>query len=75
MEFWVSELPGTEDRGWTLGWAVAAGTVATGFSAFPSSPLSGSAATLPAAVAAGLLVTAALLWYGSNLPSRGRGVR
>lgn len=64
---------GRRTEGWTLGWAVAAGTVATGVLGLSLKPLVRQAMTLPAAVAAGLLVTAALLWYGSNLPSRGEG--
>lgn len=61
---------GRKTEGWTLGWAVAAGTVATGVLGLSLKPLVQRAMTLPAAVGGGLLVTAALLWYGANLASR-----
>ena len=61
---------GRKTEGWTLGWAVAAGTLATAFLGLSLKPLVQRAMILPAAVGAGLLVTAALLWYGAGLSTR-----
>ena len=60
-------------EGWTFGWAVLAGTVLTGAVGLPLKPLVERAMTLPWAVGAGLLVTAAVLWYGSSLSTDLRG--
>ncbi len=61
---------GRTTEGWTLGWAVAAGTAATALVGLPLKPLVQRAMTLPAAVGAGLLVTAAVLWHGAGIASR-----
>lgn len=54
-------------EGWTFGWAVIAGTVLTGAIGLSLKPVVERAMTLPWAVGTGLLVTAAVLRYGSSL--------
>jgi len=56
-----------DSEGWRLGWAVLAGTVATAAVGLPLKPLVERTMHLPGAVGCGLLITAAVLRYGSGL--------
>ncbi|MDD3513530.1 MAG: undecaprenyl-diphosphate phosphatase [Synergistaceae bacterium] len=55
------------EEGWTLGWAVLAGTVVTAAIALPLKPVVERMMELPGAVGAGLLLTSLLLWRGSSI--------
>lgn len=57
------------EEGWTLGWAVLAGTVVTAVIALPLKPVVERMMQLPGAVGAGLLLTSLLLWRGSCIVS------
>lgn len=57
------------EEGWTLGWAVLAGTVVTAVVALPLKPVVERMMALPGAVGAGLLLTSALLWRGAKMAS------
>ncbi len=67
----------SEDRrdseGWMLGWAVLAGTGVTAAVGLPLKPLVERAMQLPGAVGCGLLITAAVLWYGSGISGNRSG--
>jgi undecaprenyl-diphosphatase len=74
---WAGGFMSTEKRrteGWSVGWAVIAGTVMTAAVGFPMKPFMEQAMTMPLLVGTGLLVTSVLLWYGSSLSSGRTGV-
>jgi len=62
-----------DSEGWTLGWAVLAGTGVTAAAGLPLKPLVERAMQLPGAVGCGLLITAAVLWYGSGVSGNRSG--
>jgi len=66
-------LAARESEGWSVGWAVLAGTVVTGAIGLPLKPLVEHAMTRPWAVGAGLLLTASILAYGAALPANLEG--
>lgn len=67
---WCSGFISSEGRnseGWSFGWAVAAGTVLTGAAGMSLKPLVERIMVTPWAVGVGLVVTGAVLGYGSSL--------
>ncbi|MDR1874566.1 MAG: undecaprenyl-diphosphate phosphatase [Synergistaceae bacterium] len=74
---WLRGFTGSEARaseGWTTGWAILAGTVATGVLALPLKGLVETAMRSYIAVGAGLLTTAGLLCIVPLLPKRNRAL-
>ncbi len=69
-EFFLGLTPSGDrtSQGWHLGWAVMVGSICTALLGLALKPLVESALESRQAVAAGLLATAALLWWASTLP-------